>query len=285
MFHNRVVIIKKITLTLVLVHLMHAMPLLADNSKKQTDELVFGVLPFLSTELLFTRFTPLADYLSTKLGQPVRLETAKDFSTFLRRTSKEKRYDLVFTAPHFYYRAQREAGYRAIVRVARDLNAIIVVPNNSSIKQLSELKGGSLATTDPLALSTIVMRDYLVEAGIDPSIDVSTIAAPNHSASLLLAYKGITDAAVLMLPPFEMLSVEIQQSMRVIATSKKLPHVPVAVTATMDNQMADKIEKILLEMNDDEQGKLVMKSVMLPGFINVKPALYDGLKWAAEQLD
>lgn len=286
MFNIRVVIKQRIVHVLLLVLLFYVAPIPASNPQEPVDEIVFGVLPFLSTEKLFARFTPLADYLSIKLGKPVRLETAKDFATFLHRTSNEKRYDLLFTAPHFYYHAQRKAGYRVIVRDASaGLQAIIVVPKDSDIASISDLKGRSMATADPLALATMMVRDYLFKAGINPDRDIKSIPAPNHIASLLLSYKGVTDASALMSTPFRLANREIQQAMRIIATTDMSPHIPISVAASMDKQLADKIQAVLLGMNHDKDGKKLMKSMKSPGFVNAAPALYDSLKWAAEQLE
>jgi hypothetical protein len=76
-----------------------------DSSK---DQLVLGVLPFVSPERLERRFAPLADYLSHKLDFDVVIETAPSFRTFIERTTEANRYDLLLTAPHLYYLAQRE---------------------------------------------------------------------------------------------------------------------------------------------------------------------------------
>lgn len=271
---------------LLLVLFSPAMPLLAADSVKDSDEIVFGMLPFLSTEKLFTRFTPLADYLSKKLDKPVRMETAKNFDTFLYRASKERRYDLLYTAPHFYHHAQRKANYRAIVRVGiSELRAVIVVPGNSSIQNLSDLKGKSMATTDPLALATMMVREHLTKAAIDPDREINLVATPNHNASVLLAYKGITDAAALMYFPFRLMSPEIQQAMRVIATTDGSPHIPIAVAASMDKQLAEQIKTVLLEINNDEEGSALLKSMRIPGFVVAEPDLYDGLEWASKQLE
>ncbi len=92
--------------------------------------LVFGILPFISIEQLVYQFSPLADYLSGKLQVPVRIETAPDFVEFARRTHEETRYDILFTAPHFYTQAHRKAGYRLIASIdSPEMWAVIVVPS------------------------------------------------------------------------------------------------------------------------------------------------------------
>ena len=72
--------------------------------------LVFGFLPIVSPEKLVRRFEPLVDHLAETLGVPIALESAPDCAEFLHRTHEEKRYDFLFTAPQFYYLAQRKAG-------------------------------------------------------------------------------------------------------------------------------------------------------------------------------
>ena len=74
--------------------------------------LVFGFLPILSAERLVTRFSPLVDYLSRRSGLDIRMETAPDFAAFIERTQQSKRYDILFTAPHFFYLAEKQPGYR-----------------------------------------------------------------------------------------------------------------------------------------------------------------------------
>ena len=91
--------------------------------------LVFGFLPIVSPEKLVRRFEPLVDHLAEALGVSIVMETAPDYAEFLRRTHGEKRYDFLFTAPHFYYLAQREAGYRVVARADGPLmKAVIAIP-------------------------------------------------------------------------------------------------------------------------------------------------------------
>lgn len=255
------------------------------SSEKNKNELVFGILPIVSTARLIKRFAPLAQFLSEKIGVPVRLETAKDFKTFMDRTNNENRYDLLFTAPHFYYLAQRKADYKAIVRVAApDMRALIAVPKKSKIMTLADLKGHELSTTDSLALATLMIRAHLVAAGINPDKDLKLVNTPTHNASLLSAYKGVTDAGSLMQPPFKLAKKEVKQGMRVISITDGSPHMPIAVSSRMSKEKVNKIKSALINLNSNEKGRILLKKLKWPGFVSVKPSDYDKLKWAVEQL-
>jgi phosphonate transport system substrate-binding protein len=257
----------------------------AQQGNKSDDTLVFGFLPMLSTQKLVARFGPLVDFLSQKLGKTIRLETAPNYVEFVRRSDEDQRYDILFTAPHFYYLAQREAGYRVIVRVAApEMRAIIVAPKAGEIKTLSDLRGKRISTPAQISLGTVLIRDKLQSAGLDPDNDVVLVATPSHNASLLTAYKGITDAAGLMIPPFKRAKPLVRNAMMIIATTRGTPHMPISVAPSLSEEQVNIIEKSLLGLSNTESGKALLKHLSWPGFAKSSPAEYDQLQWAVEQI-
>jgi phosphonate transport system substrate-binding protein len=148
--------------------------------------LTFGFLPLVSTEKLVQRFAPLVHYLSAELGIPIRIETAADFETFIRRTDNEKRYDLLFTAPHLFYIARKNAGYQLLASVdSPGMSAVIVAPQQSKVETIKDLAGLKLATVDPMSLATLLVRKQLEENGLNPDVDLTLVTTPSHNASLL----------------------------------------------------------------------------------------------------
>jgi ABC-type phosphate/phosphonate transport system substrate-binding protein len=124
-------------------------------SCRNVGPIIFGILPFISAEQLVIRFTPLVRYLSRELRTPVRIETAPNFVEFARRTHEDQRYDILFTAPHFYPQARSKAGYRLIAGVdSPGMWAVIVVPRKSQIYNIDDLAGKRLATVHPAGLAT-----------------------------------------------------------------------------------------------------------------------------------
>jgi phosphonate transport system substrate-binding protein len=239
----------------------------------------------LSTQKLVARFGPLVDFLSRKLGKKVRLETAPNYAEFVRRSNEEKRYDILFTAPHFYYLAQRKAGYRVIVRVAApEMQAIIVAPKTGKIKTLNDLRGKRISTPAKISLGTVLIRDKLQSAGLDPDKDMVLVATPSHNASLLTAYKGITDAAGLMIPPFKRAKPNVRNAMMIVAKTRGTPHMPISVAPSLTEEQVHIIEESLLGLNDTKSGKALLKHLSWPGFAKTSPAEYDQLQWAVEQI-
>ncbi len=273
--------------TCILTLLLAALPgfALAETSQQPPAYLTFGFLPIVSPERLVKRFAPLTAYLSRELGIKIRMETAPDFLTFVRRTHDEKRYDILFTAPHLYYLAHRDHGYRAVARVDRPgMQAVIVAPRAHHITSVEDLRGKRLATTDPLALATVLVRARLREAGIDPDKDLTLIPTPSHNASLLSTYQGVTDAAALILPLFLRASPDIRKNMLIVAKTRMVPHMPIAVAPWVDVVTAARIEQALITLNRSTEGRTLLSHLDWPGFVPVDEEEYVTLGWITQQL-
>jgi phosphonate transport system substrate-binding protein len=240
--------------------------------------LVFGILPFISVEHLVARFSPLSNYLARHLQVPVLIETAPDFIEFAERTHLERRYDILFTAPHFHSQAVSKAGYRMVASVdSPGMWAVIVVPVASDIQSVKDLKGRRLATVHPMSLATLLVRNHLFEAGIDPDVDLIQVITPSHDASLLSAYHGVTDASALMKPPFDSASETVRNSMRVIARTRSTPHIPISVGPWVSDDCAAEISDILLNMNTNDEGRAALDLIQFSGFKQGDPEVYEEL--------
>ncbi len=258
-----------------------AQPLWSDQPGQH---LTFGFLPIVSSERLVRRFAPLVNYLSGELGMEIRMETATGFAEFIRRTDTEQRYDLLFTAPHLYALAQRRQGYRALARVDEaGMKAVIVVPADSPIRSLQDLRGRRLATTDPLALATLLVRSTLLQSGVDPDTDLALVATPSHNASLLSTHQGTTDASALILPLFQRSRAEIRDTMRILAQTQSVPHMPIAAAPWLSAELVQRLRTALLGMADTARGRVVLDELGWPGLKAAAPGDYDSLEWVADQ--
>ena len=248
-------------------------------SCRDVSPITFGILPFVSTEQLVIRFSPIAHYLSKNLHVPVRIETAPNFVEFARRTHEDQRYDILFTAPHFYPQAHSKAGYRLIAGVdSPGMWAVIVVPRQSQIHSIDDLVGKRLATVHPAGLATLLVRKHLSDAGIDPDVDITMISTPSHDASLLSSYHGVTDASALMSPPYEASSARVRENMRVIAKTESTPHIPISVSPRVSDSCASEITELLLDIVSTPEGQEILSHHTFSGFKKTSPEVYERVR-------
>lgn len=249
---------------------------LADDGSERIR--VFGFLPIVSTERLARRFEPLLDYLAVEIGVSVVLETAPDYAEFIRRTHEEERYDYIFTAPHFYVLAQDRADYRVVARVdGESLRSVIVVRQDSGISEPGDLCGKTIATPDPLALVTILVRERLIEAGCAMEGDTTLVPTPSHNASLMSVYRRASDAAGVGTVPFARADADVRTDLRIVAENKGVPNMPFAVAPWISDEEAASFADALIDLNADEDGLALLEHLRWHGFARAEPEEYDSL--------
>ncbi len=245
-------------------------------SEEPGRPLVFGFLPIVSPEKLVRRFEPLVDHLTEALGVPIVLETAPDYAEFLRRTHEEKRYDFLFTAPHFYYLAQREAGYRVVARVDGPLMmAVIVARRDGGIAAPEDLCERRISTPDALALGTLLVRQRLVDAGCDPDGGTTLVATPSHNASFYSAYRGNSDAAGLMTTPLARIDPKVAGEMRIVAETQSTPNMPFSVAPWIGAPRAEAFAGALVALTASKKGLALLEHLAWPGFTRTGAEEYD----------
>ncbi|MBW2647387.1 MAG: PhnD/SsuA/transferrin family substrate-binding protein [Deltaproteobacteria bacterium] len=83
---------------LLLTFLFCLLGLYATSVNAGQGSLTLGIHPYRSVTDLYKRFTPLADYLGKKVGQPVTIKIARDYHEHIDQVSKDK-VDIAFIGP------------------------------------------------------------------------------------------------------------------------------------------------------------------------------------------
>jgi len=248
----------------------------AGSDKKQHHKpqpLSLGFFPIVSTVALFKRFAPLSDYLSATLNRPVLLKTAKDFPTFVKRTDK-RNYDIVVTAPHFAVRAADSGKYNVHVTAINDVQQLIVVHKNSSIKDIQELAGRVIATPPKRALMTMMGMQYLHDKGlIDAKMPVYRHFV-SHNAANEAVLAGEVDAAIASSNIIHK-AIKKEAPLKIIEHGFSLPNMATLVASDMDEQLAIRITTILVNMKQTEVGRQVLNKIAFPGYRRVSAADYE----------
>jgi phosphonate transport system substrate-binding protein len=148
------------------------------------------------------KFKPLGDYLKAKTGMDVEFTPVSDYAAVVEGLATKK-IDLAWLGGFTFVQAKLRTDGQVvpIVQRAEDekFTAKFIVPIDSPIKTMAELKGHTFAFGAPSSTSGSLMpRYFLQQAGIDASKDFKTVAFSGaHDATVAFVASGRAEAGVL----------------------------------------------------------------------------------------
>src|SRR5215471_11384065 len=160
----------------------------------------FGVEPYDSGPKFVGAYKVLTGLLSKKLGCSVKLIIATNYTAEVE-AMRAKKLDVGEFGPlgyifaHKLAKAQPIAVFGTKARKPVTYTAALWVPVDSPIHTVVDLKGHTIAFSDPGSTSGNLFPRYaLLKAGLNPDSDVKIQFAGSHTASLLALTNGKVDA-------------------------------------------------------------------------------------------
>ena len=251
---------------------------LADDKEKnpsttRKEFLTFGFLPIESPVSLFKRFAPLRDYLSEQIATEIRLETAKDFPAFEKRTL-ERHYDIVFTAPHMALQALDGPHYEVAATFVKPLKSVVVAREKSTIQNLSDLDGKTIATPPEQAIVTMVGKNFLSDKGIKT---VRFTTYKTHNAAYAAVLGGEVDVAIVS-NFIAMKAISKNQPLKIVASSEPFPGIGILVARDLPEATRNHIKKAFWGMKDLPYGKKILNQIAQPGYMEANKSPFEVLR-------
>jgi phosphonate transport system substrate-binding protein len=242
--------------------------------------LIMGVFPRLSASETTTRYAPLADYLGTRLGRKVNLVTSKDFQSFWQGI-EEQRYDIVQYNQYHYIRSAK--AYRVIAHNKEfgrsTVAGVLYVRKDSGITSVAQLRGRTVlfGGGDDAMIGYIAPVYMMLQAGLKKDEFKSQFAV-NPINSVIGVYRKQADAAgsgngAVEQPVLK--SAINTDELTVLAVSEELLHLPWAVKRNMPPKLRESIQSALVDLENSETGKQVLKSAVLTGIGKAEDKDYD----------
>ncbi|WP_152393426.1 phosphate/phosphite/phosphonate ABC transporter substrate-binding protein [Paenibacillus guangzhouensis] len=244
-------------------------------------ELNVQFVPSQNADTLESKTKPLEKLLGDRLGIPVHVTVSPDYNTIVEAMSS-KQVDVGFLPPNAYVlahdnkkaadlllQAQRfgveDATGKATTEKVDFYKAMIVVPKDSPIKTLEDLKGKKIGWQNVTSSAGYVYpAAELKKAGVDPDKDVTGITIKGHDAALMALLNGQVDAVanfqdarntVLNDVP------DIFEKTRVLHYTAKIPNDTVCVRNDMDQSWRDKISQAFIDITNDAEGAKIIKDI------------------------
>ncbi len=248
------------------------------HAQERKSEILIGLIPEENIFRQMDRYRPLGEYLTKRLNIKVRFTILSRYGDIIDRF-KARGLDGAFFGAFTGVLAMERLGVEPLVRPVNldgtsTAEGYIFVRSDSEIKSLKEMKGKTIAFVDrATATGYIFAIAFLKEHGIDNPHRYfrEYYFTGSHDSALLSVLDGRADIGVakstiikkrFKKEPF------MEKEITIIARSVPLPDVTLCLSKGIDPSLREKIKKILLEMDRDPEGRIVLQKLEASRFIS-----------------
>ncbi|HWR72815.1 MAG TPA: phosphate/phosphite/phosphonate ABC transporter substrate-binding protein [Nitrospirota bacterium] len=244
----------------------------------------FGVIPRDNPRILFEKYQPLLDYLAANTPYTYELVLKKNYEDTVNAIGNGE-VDVALLGPLTYLEARTKYGAISILKPkgangdAR-YRSVIITKKGSAFKQLSELKGKSVAFSASKSTSgNLIPRYLLANSGLHLS-DLGRYANFDYHDSVVKAVlKGQQDAGAVrdsVARKYSKLGIDI------IAESEPIPTGPLVAGPGTPYAAIESIKRALLALNpDDVEHKKILQRLdedLKSGFMDAADADYADIR-------
>lgn len=253
------------------------------------QSLILGIHPYLTATELIDRFTPLAEYLGRKIGQPVTISISKDYKSHIDNIGNDK-VDIAFMGPASYVKMVNLYGEKPLLARLEINNkprfqGIIVVRDKSELRNLKDLAGKRFAFGDPEStMSHLVPRYMLLNAGIDIDKLSGHAFLSNHNDVALGVLIGDFDAGAVKEDVFHKYE---KRGLRLLQRSQEISEHLFVARKGLKGYEIEALRKALYELKDDQEGTVIMSRMRtsLTGLVPVINRDYENLRVMIQKLE
>jgi len=237
------------------------------------------------------KFKPLGEYLQKATGMTVQFTPVTDYAAVVEGLAAGK-IDLAWLGGFTFVQAKLRTQGQAtpIVQRAEDekFTSKFIVPVDSPVKSLAELKGKTFAFGSPSSTSGHLMpRHFLARDGIEPDRDFKTVAFSGaHDATVAFVAAGRAEAGVLNASVLDKLVESGNPNaakVRVLATTPPYYDYNWTVRPGLDAALAKKLTDAFLALDAaNPEHKEILALQRATKFIPTQASNYDGIEGAAK---
>jgi len=243
------------------------------HAKAGGEVLTLGITPQQATTEMARLWGPVCQYLSNHTEYEVLFKTSKDLVTFWSDMT-DGVYDLVYVSSARYVYAHTKPGYTAFAQENESPLVVMLVARKDGPASVEELQGKTLAVHSLSSLAAQLSHAYLNTKGID----VSLTAVSSHESVFRTVEKGIYPVGAINLRIFGMLDPLRQEEFKVLWKSEPLPPFAFAAHPRVSHKSIKAIQRALVEMNNNPEGKALLAALNLKGIVSAKDGDYNVIR-------
>lgn len=242
-----------------------------------------AIHPLHNPARLLRTYQPLIDHLQSRLpAYRFELEASRDYGSYENKIAA-RAPELLLPNPLQTLRAI-DCGY-TVVAMAGDADmfrGLLLVPKDSDIRQIRDLKGRRVSFPAPTALAAAIMPQRLMRShGLLPGEDVDLLYVGSQESSMVAALQGRSDAAATWLQPWQDFQADHPEDaarLRVLTVTPALVNNAFMVRNDLPPSLRDELVRELLQLNQEESHQPVLSAARIRRFNLANNASYDVVK-------
>ena len=258
----------------------------------ERDKLVIGVIPEINLVKQMERFVPLADYLDKKTGMNIEIKPLSNYGKIYEYL-RDGIIDGGFFGSLSYAITHERLGIIPLARPVQPngkstYTGITFVLKKTGIKNPADMKGKTIALADPSTTAGyLAQKEYFANHGINIDKDLTILWTGSHEEAILAVLNEqaeIGGSKNTVVAKFRKVNRSFDANLNIIHENPKkgVPDNTLAVRKEIATTKRDLLQKALLDMHSDPEGKKVLTKFGAIKFIKTKDAdfkaLYDMTK-------
>lgn len=240
-----------------------------------TKILRVAVGAMVSPKSTYEYYNELIAYLSGKLGYKYRFIQRKTYKQ-VNELIENNEVDIAFICSGSYKIASETFNPPMIcvplMYGEPYYQSILISPKQSKYHSIDSLKGASISYTDSLSNSGYMyLNDYLKKRSINPdTLFKKQLFSGGHDISIGMVQKNLVDVAPVDKLIFDYLANEspnLVSNIKIIHYSPKFGIPPIVSSKKLNKDLLDKIQKLLLNMHQSEEGKKILNKIHIDKFV------------------
>lgn len=224
-----------------------------------------GVTYRVSDDEIRARYAGIATDLGKILGQPVRVEPIAQYPV-LRKGLADKAYDLALVHPaHISIIAMKGSGYQlvAVTKGFQDYRASFLVRSDSTLKQLSDLRGRKLGAPDEDSITAWMVRATMRDALGDPKAVAMTYTRYQDAVPFMVQQTFTQAAATASNAVVKKWEAD---GGKVLARSKAVPIKHVLAGPGINAAQLERLRAYFVALDTTDDGRKKLEAIKVTGY-------------------
>lgn len=253
---------------------------------EEGEPLRIAVSAMVSPEETFVYYKEILDYVSEKLDMPVELVQRETYAE-INDLVKMEELDAAFVCTGAYVDGHDEFEMELLVAPVAYGEPVyysyIIVPAESDVKSIENLRGKTFAFTDPLSNTGCLVPTYML-AVMNETPDTffeRYIFTNSHDKSIEGVATNLVDGAAvdsLIWDYMDATDPKYTSKTKVIGKSPPYGIPPIVVPKGLDPELKGQLQEVFLHIHEDEGGREVLDKVKIDRFVVVDDSTYDSVR-------